>query len=64
MQLIHRMWRDDDGQDLVEYALIAGLISVVCYLAIEAAGTSISTVWSNVATAMGKAATGSAGGSA
>ncbi len=55
-EVIRRMWRDDEGQDLVEYALIAGLISVICYLAIKGAGASISTVWTNVSTAMAAAA--------
>ncbi len=55
-EVIRKMWRDDEGQDLVEYALIAGLISVLCYLAIQGAGQSISKVWQNVSTAMAAAA--------
>ncbi len=51
-EVIRKMWRDDEGQDLVEYALIAGLVSVICYLAIKAAGQSISGVWSTVNSAM------------
>ena len=29
MNLLRKMWNDDQGQDLVEYALIAGLIAIV-----------------------------------
>jgi Flp pilus assembly pilin Flp len=36
---------NEEGQDLIEYALLAGFISVVCYLAIQAAGQSISGLW-------------------
>ena len=39
--------RDEEGQDLIEYALLAGLISIVCVLAIQAAGTKVSTLFNN-----------------
>ncbi len=55
-ELVRSVWRDDTGQDLVEYALIAGLISVICYSAIRTAGQSISTVWDTISTAMASAA--------
>ena len=41
---------NEEGQDLIEYGLIAGFISVVCYLAIQAAGQSISTLWNTIKT--------------
>ncbi len=44
------------GQDLIEYALIAGLIAVVCFLAIRLAGSSVSTLWSAIASAVSVAA--------
>jgi Flp pilus assembly pilin Flp len=43
-----RVVSDEDGQDLIEYGLIAGFISVVCYLAIVATGKSISTLWTSI----------------
>jgi Flp pilus assembly pilin Flp len=39
---------NEEGQDLIEYALLAGFISVVCYLAIQAAGQSISGLWDTI----------------
>jgi Flp pilus assembly pilin Flp len=47
--------RDEQGQDLVEYALLAGLISIVCVGVIQASGQKISTVWSAVDSALGVA---------
>ena len=41
--LFNRFVREEAGQDLIEYALLAGLISIVCVLAIQAAGTKVST---------------------
>jgi pilus assembly protein Flp/PilA len=50
--LINRFVREEAGQDLIEYALLAGLISLVCVLAIQAAGTKVSTLFNNVATSI------------
>ncbi len=46
--LLRNLWNDDGGQDMVEYALIAGLISVVAYLAVKGTGTSINNLWTTV----------------
>jgi Flp pilus assembly pilin Flp len=43
---LHRLITDDSGQDLIEYALIAGFLSLLCYLAIQGTGQSISNLWS------------------
>ena len=44
--LVHRLvLRQDEGQDLIEYALIVGLISIVALSAVAAVGTTINTVF-------------------
>ena len=48
MKFLRTLWMDDEGQDMVEYALIAGLISVVAYVAVTAAGGDVNTIWSTV----------------
>jgi pilus assembly protein Flp/PilA len=48
--------RDDEGQDLIEYALLVGLISLVAVLAITSAGTSVNSIFSKISTELGKAA--------
>ncbi len=40
---------EDEGQDLIEYVLIAGLIALVAVVAITAAGTSINAMWNAIA---------------
>ena len=56
MNLLRMMWQDDEGQDLVEYALIAGLVSIIAVVAITAAGGSIKTIWTSISTALAGAA--------
>ncbi len=48
--------KEQEGQDLVEYALIAGLIAVVAFAAIKASGTSVQTIWNNISTDLAAAA--------
>jgi Flp pilus assembly pilin Flp len=56
MELMERIVREEEGQDLIEYALIAGFISVICYIAIQATGQSVSAIWDKVQAAVDAAA--------
>ncbi|MBD0328521.1 MAG: Flp family type IVb pilin [Thermoleophilia bacterium] len=47
--LLDRMQKREEGQALVEYALILGLISVVAIGALTLLGTNINTILSNIA---------------
>jgi len=47
---------NDEGQDLIEYALLVGLISLVAVAAITLAGGSVNTIFTNIQTALAKAA--------
>jgi len=51
-EVMQRFVREEAGQDLIEYALLAGLISIVCVLAIQAAGTKVSQLFDNVKTSI------------
>ena len=44
--------RDEEGQGLIEYVLIAALISVVAIAAIRTVGGNVSTLWTTVSTAV------------
>jgi pilus assembly protein Flp/PilA len=46
----------DEGQDLLEYALLVALIAIVAVGAVTAAGTTVSTIFNNIATAIAPAA--------
>jgi pilus assembly protein Flp/PilA len=40
---------NEDGQDLLEYALLIALIALVCVGAVALAGTRVSQVFTNIA---------------
>ena len=56
--LLHalRFSRSDEAQDLIEYALLVGLISLVAVAAITAAGGSVNTIFTSIGTALANAA--------
>lgn len=51
-----RIWKDTRGQDLIEYALMAGFVAVAAGAIMPNVATSISTIFSKVATTMSTAA--------
>ena len=59
MNLITRLRafaRNEEAQDLIEYALLVGLISLVAVAAITAAGGSVNTIFTNISNALAAAA--------
>ena len=55
MQLVSRVRRfirRDEGQDLLEYALLISLIAIVCVGAITAAGTNVKDIFDKIAAAL------------
>ena len=48
-----RFIREDDGQDLIEYALLGGLIIAVTAAIITAIGNQTKTLMGNLCTAIG-----------
>jgi pilus assembly protein Flp/PilA len=46
--LFKRFTREDQGQDLIEYALLAGFISLVAVVAITNVGTGVNAVYNNI----------------
>jgi pilus assembly protein Flp/PilA len=56
VSFINRIVREDDGQDMVEYALILGLISIVAVVAVTATGVSVNAIWTAVEAAVTAAA--------
>jgi pilus assembly protein Flp/PilA len=51
-----KIWADAQGQDLIEYALMAGFVALAAGAIMPGVATSISTIFSSVASAMTAAA--------
>ncbi len=51
-----RMWRDQKGQDLIEYALMAGFVAVAAGAIMPGVAASINTIFSEVNSIMTEAA--------
>jgi pilus assembly protein Flp/PilA len=51
-----QIWRDSRGQDLIEYALMAGFVAVSAGALMPSISGSISTVFSKVGSVMSGAA--------
>jgi pilus assembly protein Flp/PilA len=48
--LFARFVREENGQDLIEYALLAAFISVVAIVAIKSVGTTVDGIFTSVNT--------------
>ncbi len=52
---ITNWFHGQEGQDLIEYALLAGLIAVAAVAAIVTAGEAVDNLWTAVTGALGTA---------
>jgi len=50
--IVKNLKRNEEGQDLLEYALLVALIALVAITAVTSAGTAVSTIFGNIATAL------------
>ena len=56
MTRLRRFTRHEEGQDLIEYALLVGLISLVAVAAIGLAGGSVNDIFTTIQTKLAAAA--------
>ena len=50
-----KIWKDQSGQDLIEYALMAGFVAVAAGAIMPGVATSISQIFSKVASVLSSA---------
>ena len=55
--ILTTLWRDEEGQDLLEYALLIVLIVLVAAAAINPLGASIAKVFTNANSCLSSAGT-------
>lgn len=54
--LMVRVWKDTKGQDLIEYALMAGFVAVAAGAIMPGVSENISQIFSKISSSMGNAA--------
>jgi Flp pilus assembly pilin Flp len=52
MDVIRRIWSNEDGQDIAEYAVMLAVILVIVVGTVRLIGSNANTVFSNVASAI------------
>ena len=50
--LFVRLWKEEEGQDLTEYALLLVLISLVAVASMKTVGNAVSDVFQNATTSL------------
>jgi Flp pilus assembly pilin Flp len=55
-QLALQIWKDEKGQDLIEYALMAGFVAVAAGAIMPGVSQNISQIFSKIASTMASAA--------
>jgi pilus assembly protein Flp/PilA len=58
LETLKALFRDESGQDLIEYALVAALIALGSVVLIKGVGTSIGTIFTNISTQLNGVPTG------
>jgi pilus assembly protein Flp/PilA len=49
-ELLKELWRDESGQDLIEYALVVALIALAATAGMSSVATQISSSFTSIAT--------------
>ena len=60
--MLRKWFKDEEGQGMVEYGLIIGLIAIAVIIALSALGPKISEMFNNVGAELDKAGAGGAAG--
>lgn len=53
--MLKRLWKEEEGQDLIEYALLVALIALVAATAFPTIGKEINTIFGNANTCLANA---------
>lgn len=54
LNLLRRLWKDEEGQGLVEYALIIALIAVLLIISLGNVRAAIANVFTKITTELNK----------
>jgi Flp pilus assembly pilin Flp len=55
--VLNAFWREEDGQDLVEYSLLLAFIALGAVTILTSTSTSLNKLWSTIGNTLSSAAT-------
>lgn len=55
-RLLRQLWKDSSGQDLIEYALMAGFVAVAAGAVVPGINTNISSIFSKISSSLAASA--------
>jgi Flp pilus assembly pilin Flp len=53
--MFHTFWKEEEGQDMVEYALLLAFVALAAVTVLSSVKTQISQLWSSVNSSLSKA---------
>ena len=56
LNVVKRLWQDEQGQDLIEYTLLMAFVALASAALFISSGASISAIWSDSNTSLSEAA--------
>ena len=59
MTLIKKFWKEEEGQDLIEYSLLLGFVALFSVAIYTSVTGNISNIWGNASSALVGAGSGS-----
>ncbi|HEY6991296.1 MAG TPA: Flp family type IVb pilin [Bryobacteraceae bacterium] len=59
--ILQGLWKEEEGQDMVEYALLLAFVALAAVTLLTTVKGSISSIWSNVNGTLSNAASGGGG---
>ena len=49
-------WQEEDGQDMVEYALLIAFVAIAAIALLGGVGNSVKSMWSNISSTLNSSA--------
>lgn len=50
------LWQEEDGQDMVEYALLIAFVAIAAIALLGGVGNSVKSMWSNISSTLNSTA--------
>jgi Flp pilus assembly pilin Flp len=56
ISVLKTVWREEDGQDLVEYSLLLAFIALAAVVVLQNTSTSLNKLWNTISATLSNAA--------